>query len=521
MIRFLFFAKVLLLGLIVAQALSTAQVYVSNIDYFRFLTSIQDAGYLAVPNENVFSTLRDLGPALRGGLFFTSSAGLCLTLLSSAVAWAWDRLFARDRVLLVLFFLLLILSLLSANRRGFSPLISGYLLAIPTLVFPFTLKWLPAKPRRQRPAVSLFPLLGFLLLAMLLLAWRPSVLSKDRLLDIRDALLLSNALGREVNAFYYENSLYATRVFQSPRHELLKPCTIEGLFDPSLRTRITEALLSRDYLPLENAARTDLRIVASGAHIRFYAGDNRVLESSIDAFLRNPAQTLREIEERTYRHRFLLGFTLFSMLFVGTVLLCAGVYVPFYGLSGLVLKSTPRAIKAGVLGPAALLAAFFAFSSAGRERAFDTAHPSGPFASDHIPSRIAALKFVLSEKIDMAAFPAYAKMAESPSIPERYWLAKALGASRTPETRGALHRLLHDPHFNVVCMAIDALGRRGDPTDIPLILGRLQASDNWYEQWYAYRALRRLGWRQKRTDETMRMGALEDSHALLGDQFGQ
>jgi hypothetical protein len=519
--RFLLLGKVLLLGFSAAQGMSTLQVRFSNIDYYALLTAVQEAGYLAVPTETVYSTLRDIGPAFRGGLFFTLTAGLCLTLVSAALAWLWDRLLARDRILFLLWFLLLVLSLLSANRRGFSPLISGYLLAIPTLVFPFTLKWLPAKPRRQRPAVSLFPLLGFSLLAVLLFAWRPSVLSKDRLLDIRDALLLSNAWGRRANAFYYENSLYATRVFRSPRHELLKSCAIEGLSDSLLRTRIAEALLSRDYLPLENTARTDVRIVASGEHLRFYAGDKRVLESSTEAFLRNPALTLREIEERTHRHRFLLGFTLFSTLFVGTVLLCAGFYVPFYWLSGLLLKSTPRAVKAGVLGPVALLAAFFAFSTAGRERAFDTAHLSGLLASDHLPSRIAALKFVLTEKIDIAGFPAYAKMAESPSVPERYWLARALGVSGTPETRRTLHRLLRDPHFNVICMALDSLGRRGNRSDIRPVLDKIMTSDNGYEQWYGYRALRRLGWRQKKAEERLRMGAIEGSHALVGNQFGQ
>ena len=75
-------------------------------------------------------------------------------------------------------------------------------------------------------------------------------------------------------------------------------------------------------------------------------------------------------------------------------------------------------------------------------------------------------------------------------------LAKALGVSRTPDTRESLHRLLDDPHFNVVCMAMDSLGRRGNRADIPLIVSKIEASHNWYEQWYAYRALRRLGWRQ-------------------------
>ena len=100
MIHCLFICKILLLGLSIAQVLSTAQVYVSNEDYYTFLTSVQDAGYLAVPNEHVFSTLRNLGPAFCGGLFFTLTAGTALTIISSALAWAWDRLFSRNRIIL-------------------------------------------------------------------------------------------------------------------------------------------------------------------------------------------------------------------------------------------------------------------------------------------------------------------------------------------------------------------------------------------------------------------------------------
>ena len=100
MIHFLFICKILLLGLTVAQVLATIQVYSSNLEYYTFLTAVQNAGYLAVPNEHVFSTLRNLGPAICGGLFFTLTAGAAITIISSALAWAWDRLFSRNRIIL-------------------------------------------------------------------------------------------------------------------------------------------------------------------------------------------------------------------------------------------------------------------------------------------------------------------------------------------------------------------------------------------------------------------------------------
>ena len=124
----------------------------------------------------------------------------------------------------------------------------------------------------------------------------------------------------------------------------------------------------------------------------------------------------------------------------------------------------------------AFLLVFLAFSASDTESLSDPQILSKAITSDHLHSRIAALKYILRNKIDIAGFPAYPSMLNSRHIPERYWLAKALGVSRTPETRKALYRLLDDPHFNVVCMAIDSLGRRGNRADIPRILGKMETS---------------------------------------------
>jgi len=504
MIHFLFICKVLLLGLSIAQVLSTAQVYVSNAQYYTFLTSVQDAGYLAVPNEHVFSNLRDFGPAFCGGLFFSLTLGAALTIISSALAWAWDRLFSRNRIVLFPLSFLLLLCLLSANIQGFSPLITGYLLFIPVPLFRFTLKWLPKQPKDQGDKNIIFPVITFLMLPLILIVWRPSDISKGRFLDVRDYLLLSNSFGRKVNAFYYENSLYSTRVLRSHGQQLLRSCRLEGLSDPSLTTRITGILLSRDYLPLGNAVRPDLRIALSDKDLEFYSQDELLLKSSMRDFFRNPADPLKQVERGTDRHRFLLFFTLFSIFFLGALFLFACIYIPFYMISGLFLKSTPRSIKAGILWPVAFLFVFLAFGASDTESLSDPPNLSKALTSYRLHSRITALKYILRNEIDIAEFPAYHDMLKSRYIPERYWLAKALGVSRSPQTRKALHQLLDDPHFNVVCMALDSLGRRGNRADIPPILNKIQTSDNWYEQWYAYRALRRLGWQQKESNKEQR-----------------
>ena len=192
---------------------------------------------------------------------------------------------------------------------------------------------------------------------------------------------------------------------------------------------------------------------------------------------------------------------MFSLFFVGALVAYLCIYAPFYFISGFFLKSTPRAIKAGVLWPVAVLLVFLAFRAFPAEKLSDPGPLSRAMTSEHLHSRLRALKYIHGNRIDIATLPSYQNMLKSLHVPERYWLAKALGGSRTPETGRFLHQLLDDPHFNVVCMALDSLGQRGNRADIRPILGRIETSDNWYEQWYAYQALRRLGWRQKGPEE--------------------
>jgi HEAT repeat protein len=83
-------------------------------------------------------------------------------------------------------------------------------------------------------------------------------------------------------------------------------------------------------------------------------------------------------------------------------------------------------------------------------------------------------------------------------IAERYWLAKVLGSSRSMKSYQLILRLLDDPQPNVVCMAMFSLGRQHQPNAEHEILRRIKTYDHWYVQWYAYKALKRLGWTQKK-----------------------
>ena len=96
----------------------------------------------------------------------------------------------------------------------------------------------------------------------------------------------------------------------------------------------------------------------------------------------------------------------------------------------------------------------------------------------------------------MHAYGDYRHILTGVHVPERYWLAQALGVGRNPNGHADLLQLLEDPHTNVVCAALHALGLKRDRRAQPQILERLRTSDHWYVQMYAYQALKAVGWTQ-------------------------
>jgi HEAT repeat protein len=116
--------------------------------------------------------------------------------------------------------------------------------------------------------------------------------------------------------------------------------------------------------------------------------------------------------------------------------------------------------------------------------------------SENWQTRVAALKTIQQDKLEIADYRAYPRLLKSRIPQERYWLVKTLAFSRQSVTYDDLLTFLNDKNTNVRCMAFYALGRRQNPSAIKPILERIKISDNWYSQMYAYNALRSLGWKQ-------------------------
>ena len=69
-------------GLFASQTIGTVHVLLSNRVLLLAMTELHDRGLLTVPNEQLLPSLGEMGPALSGGLFFTFTLGVGLTVLT-------------------------------------------------------------------------------------------------------------------------------------------------------------------------------------------------------------------------------------------------------------------------------------------------------------------------------------------------------------------------------------------------------------------------------------------------------
>jgi hypothetical protein len=362
------------------------------------------------------------------------------------------------------------------------------------VVFLATLRWIPARPGNRGWFHGALHTIPVLVLALL---WALQI-GKNFFVDFRDILLLSNPVGIKINNFYYDYTLYPAEVFKSLDQKLLKTCTMQDLKKGPPTARLEMELIDRDYLAVATDDAVDLEMVQNNGVLDFKHRGKKILQSTLAEFLSDPATVLEEFSAKSDRHGFFRLFTFYSLLMGVPLALYLLLHALIRLLCSFFLDVRISSIVASVLCLIVGLSVLIPFIYM-RGKDMELKNVPQALASECWQERLAALRIIERKKLEVSSFPPYPRLLKSPHVAERYWLARALAVSHRPETYRDLLTFLDDPHPNVVSMAFYGLGQRGDRRGVREILTRIQTSDHWYNQLYAYKALRNLGWKQKKS----------------------
>lgn len=495
--RFPFFA--LVAGLAVAQAAASLHVWISNRAVARKAEALAAEGYLVVSGGPAMPNLLSPAAAMGGGLFFTLTAGAFLTLAFLAAGVTWHRLYGGSRRFLPAVLLFWAGLFVLMNADGFAGPDNLHLLATPPVAFYLAAR----RAKNGAPSQGIGARLAIHLICFgALVAIGAQTTDAAFYSRVRDRLL-SHPAGVAVSDFYYRHTLYPAETFKAPAQMQVRSARLDLSLPESLSRRLAAELAPRDYLPLSGAGPADLFIsgVISGdvsgdaEGLRLYHRQRFVLETAPAEFFRDPASTLRDFSRAADRHAGLRQLTFLSLRLVGGILLYGLFYLPFRRIAGAVVASPIRATAAaGVLACAGALLLLTTFSGPPRSE-LAPGEVQAALASPSASIRIAALREIHRRGIEIAGFDGFAESAASPVVAERFWLARTLGRSRSRMSWPVHLALLDDPQINVAYNAYASLGSRGDPRGVAEILRRMPDEPRWYVRFYAYRALRRLGWR--------------------------
>lgn len=479
----------LLAGMATAQALAVVQVHLSNRGLLAALEAAAEAGYLPVPNRNLWAGLSSLESAFHGGIFFTLSVGAGLSLLAActgAIVAAWGMRLAP--ALIAWGGLLLYL-----NTGGFSLFPTLYALLVPTIPFTLARRGFRERGREAFREVLLTRLLPIGLLA---LGWLTQY-DGGLFTAIRDRLLLSNPVGEAVHDYYYRWTLYPAEAFKSPAQKQIR--TVRLQIDPAEKAAaaVAAALAARDVLPVARERGAQFTAVFAGGLLRF-SGDGRPLaETTLHSFLERPDAVLESVFHAADRmapfrglvfFTFLLGFP--SALYLAAHALLRLQAAPF-------LPTARQAAALAALLCFSIAALVLVFFVSGREKTGEAPPAGAEVGSLAPPAQAAALRALIARGQDpTAVFADWPSLARSPDPRVRALLAHGLAASPSPQAGPVLDLLLTDPHLHVRTAAIEATGRRGGRHARKALLLLIERSHTWYDQFYAYRALRSLGWKQ-------------------------
>ncbi len=496
--RRLYAPAVLFVGLLSAQIVSTAHVYLSNLDLLQATEAVMRSGYLAVPNARVAEHLNSLITAMAGGMLFTLSIGAGLSLVTLIGAWLWDRAFRRRRKATFFYLLIWAAGLLLVNDNGWNLVASTYLVAVPLVTGIAAIQLLPARTTLISPSGVFWPVSAVIILALL---WG-LVLDRHMFTNIRDHLLLGNQAGRSLTNAYYAYTLFPAEAFKALDQKQIRTCVLGGSLDRPNWNRLEQTVRIHDYLPIPAGYPADLTIDQDTAEKRFSLGNRHqvVLNVPEQELFGNPGKVLAAYSQKQDRNRMFRTLTLACLVLGFPLVLFTFLFSGLGSLPNLFLTVSASDVIAAMLcivvGGILLVPVY-----QGHTAAAATPNPSISISADSATTRIAALRQAYEHRRDITIEAQTHGLEKNPHIAVRYWLARSLAYAKGPTAHAMLLALADDPVPIVVCQALWAMGESKNQAAVQAIIDRISTSSDWYIQMYGYRALRTLGWVQPRSPQ--------------------
>lgn len=478
----------LLTGMITAQIIATIFVYRSNMDLYRMTQAAQQSGYFIIPAGSVIATLTTFKSAAGGGLLYTLSIGIGLALASCAVLNLWQGVFKKNRWVVWACMAMWTGLILWINWKGWVLYPTLFCLLVPMTTV-LTIIGRASPWRRPRDYVWTVPIATLVLLTGI---WSTQ-LNGHLFITIRDHILLSNPLGRAINDFYYRYTLYAAESFKSLYQKSIRSYHLQSKTDRRLAQLLPQRLARSDMLHLPDIKVPDFTIALKKTRLILTTVNGQQIEKSLQQLLTQPNACLQELSDISDRYGPLRRLTLVCLLVGFPILLYLSVYGALHLAAAIFLRDRGAVLTASTL---CLVIGILLFIPMLDQHPIPISKDniSQTLASNQWTHRVAALQYIEHHQIDIGLFPQYKALLTSKQVAERYWLARAMAFSHSPDTALDLKSMLKDNHPNVTCQVYYALGHRGDRSVIPAIQTQIAASSHWYTQWYGYRALRRLGW---------------------------
>ena len=483
------------IGLCISQIIATYHVYMSNQQLASQIQSLHDSGYLIVPNLLVLPQLQSFNAAFVGGLFFTGTIGLGIVSVVLFVSWFWIKVTQKSSVFLIILFAQWLIAIYYANINGWSAFTLYLCIMLPVLAA-INAK-IPDTSSTLIPNPKLFWSVPVIFMIITGLCTSRSV----SFISIRDYLLLSNDFGYQLNDLYYHYTLFPGEIIKPFKLKQQKTCYIFTQSNDARRyiKSIERKCILYDYLIIQDPKQADVILTIDPPNILFQTCNKMVKKTDIFNFMRKTRSVFSDFSNQTDRNNF-FRTCLFLSLIISAPILCyilliQGLFGIFYlarlpvlvcqclvvGIMctgiGLIIMQMPQKLPDNVTQKQwhNLLKKTYAQKDWRQAVVLLKSEQFKSAANDHD----LALKWL--------------KQTDHPVL--KYWLIRFLSNSKIFTDNTVFLNHLSDPNVNVACQALYAMGRQQDKTLISPIKTFIQSCPHWYIQMYAYRALKRLGWR--------------------------